>query len=352
MSNILPPGSNPEFDRLRELTARIGADPSLTQASTGNSSAKLEGELCIKRSGRWMSAAMRDDIFIRLNLSEVSECLRQGLDPGELFPGASLETAMHAAMPHRVVVHVHSVNAIAWAVRADGLSQIQSRLQGLRWQWIPYLPSGLPLARGIEQVCQRRPDTDLFVLANHGLVVGGKDVRTVGALLDDVHQRLDIVPRSPWSADHGALADAGMNDAWEVPDDDAVHALATQPVSQRIVSGGILYPCQAIFSGDEGIDAFRAIPQPVRRKYRHSNRPFLIVERCGVLINRSASPAAIAMLSGLARVVQRLNTSAPIRYLTEDEVAGLSPEVAHRYCELAGAGSARADGSRMPDFYR
>ena len=28
---------------------------------------------------------------------------------------------MHAVMPHRVVIHVHSVNAIAWAVRRDGV---------------------------------------------------------------------------------------------------------------------------------------------------------------------------------------------------------------------------------------
>ena len=89
-----------EFDRVRELTARIGSDRSLTQASTGNSSAN--GELWIKRSGCWMSAAVGDDIFVRLNL-----------DPSDLLMGASIETAMHAVLPHRVVVRVDSVNAIA-----------------------------------------------------------------------------------------------------------------------------------------------------------------------------------------------------------------------------------------------
>ncbi len=183
-----------DFHQVRELTARIGTDRSLTQASTGNTSAKLNGELWIKRSGCWMSAALRDDIFIRLNLDEVAGCLRRDLDPSDLFAGASLETAMHAVMPHRIVVHVHSVNAIAWAVRPDGLSLIQARLAGLRWQWIPYLPSGLPLATAIEEAWKRRPDTDLFILANHGLVVGGEDVRSVRALLFEVHRRLDISP--------------------------------------------------------------------------------------------------------------------------------------------------------------
>ena len=76
-SLVEPAAAPAEFDQVRELTARIGSDRSLTQASTGNSSAKFDGVLWIKRSGCWMSAAMRDDIFIRLNLDEVRECLRR-----------------------------------------------------------------------------------------------------------------------------------------------------------------------------------------------------------------------------------------------------------------------------------
>jgi rhamnose utilization protein RhaD (predicted bifunctional aldolase and dehydrogenase) len=48
-----------ELTRLRELSARIGSDPLLTQASTGNSSIKLEGVLWIKASGKWMADAIR-----------------------------------------------------------------------------------------------------------------------------------------------------------------------------------------------------------------------------------------------------------------------------------------------------
>ena len=43
-----------EITSLRELSARIGSDPLLTQASTGNSSMKLDGVLWIKASGKWM----------------------------------------------------------------------------------------------------------------------------------------------------------------------------------------------------------------------------------------------------------------------------------------------------------
>ncbi len=129
-----------ELDELRKLTARIGSDHSLTQASTGNTLSEARRRIMDQTIGLlWMSAATREDIFIRLNLEDVRDCLRWNLDPSEFFAGASLETAMHAVMPHRIVVHVHSVSGIAWAVRPDELPQIHARLAGLRWQWIPYL---------------------------------------------------------------------------------------------------------------------------------------------------------------------------------------------------------------------
>src|ERR1700738_1627341 len=96
--------SNLELKRLQELTWRTGKDPLLTQASTGNSSAKLDGILWIKASGKWMIDALRDDILTPLDLAELRECLRRGVDPPERHPSASLETAMHATMPHRVVL--------------------------------------------------------------------------------------------------------------------------------------------------------------------------------------------------------------------------------------------------------
>jgi ribulose-5-phosphate 4-epimerase/fuculose-1-phosphate aldolase len=332
------------------LTEQIGSDRSLTQGSTGNSSAKFDGELWIKRSGRWMSAALREDIFIRLNMDRVGDCLRQDLDPSDFFAGASLETAMHAVMPHRIVVHVHSVNVIAWAVRPDGLSRIQARLAGLHWQWIPYLPSGLPLAMGIGRALQRRPDTDLFILANHGLVVGGDDVRSVQALLSEVQRRLDISPRVARSTDHSTLARLAAGSIWQLPDDEEIHALATDPLCQRIISQGFLFPCQAIFSGSEGLETFRAINKGCAGRYRESQRPFLFLNGCGVLVNQMAGPAAVAMLAGLAQVVRRLGSSTPIRYMTAAEVSRLPPEVASRYQRLASAGSAHAGslGAGMP----
>ena len=94
-----------EITSLRELSARIGSDPLLTQASTGNSSMKLDGVLWIKASGKWMADATRKDILIPLDLTEVRECVKQQVDPAGRYASASIETAMHVVLPHRVVLH-------------------------------------------------------------------------------------------------------------------------------------------------------------------------------------------------------------------------------------------------------
>jgi len=144
-----------ELGCLRQLSVRAGSNPLLVQASNGNTSIKLEGILWIKGSGKWLARANQEEILIPIELAEAKETVEQG---GEIAPRQistnvrmrpSIETAMHAVLPHRVVIHVHSINTIAWAIRSDGIEELTARLRGLQWQWIPYAASGIPLAREI-----------------------------------------------------------------------------------------------------------------------------------------------------------------------------------------------------------
>ncbi len=327
-----------ELEPLLSLSARVGNDPLLTQASTGNSSMKLDGVLWIKASGKWMADAHTSDILIPLDLAAVTECLQQNVDPADRFASASIETSMHSVVPRRVVLHVHSVNTIAWAVREDAPVQLHRLLDGLRWRWVPYIPSGLPLAREIEKVLS--PDVDILILGNHGLVLAGDDCAEVEQLLDEVERRLAIPARRAHPADYDLLARIAAKTDWELPDDDDVHALGTDAVSRGILSRGLLFPCQAIFSKSSTPELFSA----VRPSYpldqwaaRYEGRPFLIVEGCGVLFHQSMTPAERAMVSGLAQVVLRTGPSTPVRYLTDREVESSSSEVAYRYRELANA---------------
>lgn len=329
---------NEDLGPLLDLAGRVGRNPLLTQASTGNVSMKLEGALWIKASGKWMADATGGKILIPLDLAGVRASIRQNRDPAELYPNASIETAMHVTLPHRVVLHVHSVSTIAWAVREDAAAQLKTRLDGLRWQWIPYVASGLPLAREIERALSARRDTDVLVLGNHGLVLGGQNCQETADLLAEVERRLAIAPRQAHPADYALLSELATDSAWDLPEDDAIHALATDPVSRKILEGGFLYPCQAMFSDAGAPELFRAEHVlEAESKDQFAVRPFLIVEGRGVVLNQAMTPAETAMLSGLAQVVQRIGPAAPLRYLTESEVAAGSSTAAYRYRELANA---------------
>jgi rhamnose utilization protein RhaD (predicted bifunctional aldolase and dehydrogenase) len=328
---------NDDLGPLLDLAGRVGCNPLLTQASTGNISLKLDGALWIKASGKWLADASGGKILIPLDLASVRASIRQNIDPAELYPEASIETAMHVTMPHRVVLHVHSVNTIAWAVREDAAARLGTRLQGLHWQWIPYVASGLSLAREIARVLAARPDTDVVVLGNHGLVLGGEDCGATEHLLNEIERRLAIAPREAHPADYALLAELAMDSSWALPDDDAIHALATDPVSRKVLEGGFLYPCQAMFSDARSRELFHATPDVVPAAPEYAGRPFLMVKGRGVVIRRAMTPAEVAMLSGLAQVVQRVGPSSPLRYLSEAEVAVSASTAAYRYRELANA---------------
>jgi rhamnose utilization protein RhaD (predicted bifunctional aldolase and dehydrogenase) len=327
-----------ELVQLRELSARIGSDPLLTQASSGNTSIKLHDVLWIKASGRWLADARHEDILVPLDLREVKRCISQQVDPAEVHECASIETAMHAVLPHPVVLHVHSVNTIAWAVRADARLRLQRQLDGLRWQWVPYVPSGLPLAQEIESALSRSADANVLVLGNHGLVIAGASCEEVTQLLSEVERRLAIRPRPAMAADYQALDEIVDGSSWGLPDDEIVHALAIDVASQAILSGGILFPCQSMFSNSTSREMFQAVQYPCSmdqcdRLYR--TRPFLMIEGRGVIVNKTMNSSQLAMMSGLAQVVQRINSSAPIHYLSDEEVEYSARTIASRYMEKA-----------------
>jgi rhamnose utilization protein RhaD (predicted bifunctional aldolase and dehydrogenase) len=329
-----------QMTSLREVSARIGSDPLLVQASTGNTSMKLGRTLSIKASGKWLAHARHEEQFVPVDLVRARNCLRQNIDVAAAYMSSagkqlkpSVETAMHSVIPDRVVLHVHSVSTIAWAVRKDGSAQVKDRLAGLRWRWIDYMPSGKELASEIEKALAQARRSQVFILANHGLVVSGESAEAAEALLFEVEKRLKLHPRPAAPPDPVELARLSSGSRWQVPDSMDLHALATDAVSRHIISGGILYPCQAIFFGlhvpaEYTVASFEAgnsswsrmTPPPL----------FAMIQSAGVLISRSMTKTEHAMLAGLVQVVRRVDRPSGIAYLTQRDVKRVLT-VAHQY---------------------
>jgi rhamnose utilization protein RhaD (predicted bifunctional aldolase and dehydrogenase) len=336
---LLPARHESEVASLRDLSARVGSNPLLVQASNGNTSIKLDGILWIKASGKWLAHAMREEVLVPVELAKGREVVENCPETAErrvlkseMRP--SIETAMHAVLSHRVVIHVHSINAVAWAIRLDGPDQLKERLHGLHWQWIPYTPSGIPLAQEIEKAVARAQETDVFLLGNHGLVVCGDDCDTAEELLFEVERRLAIAPRPSPKPDNSVLRMIAGFPGWQFPDFEPLHALGTDEVSLKILKGGVLYPCQAIFLGQTMPilpPAFAAWKFRESLESKLSTPPFVAVERSGVMLNEKMTRAQYATLIGLMQVTQRTEESARLRYLNESEVENVLCMDAHGY---------------------
>jgi rhamnose utilization protein RhaD (predicted bifunctional aldolase and dehydrogenase) len=335
--------SDVEIAALVDLSVRLGRDPLLVQASNGNTSIKIDGVLWVKSSGKWLVNARDEELLVPIRLKDVRESVKNNREiaagiGGERRLRPSIETAMHGVLRHRVVIHVHSVNAIAWAIRVDGVVRLKERLAGLKWRWIPYVGSGIPLAQRIEMGVADAPETDVLVLGNHGLVICGDDCDAAEALLREVERRLAVQPREFFPADIEALKSMASHSQWRLPELDALHALGTDGISTKILGRGILYPCQAIFLGATmPISSRAAVVSDARgrRNRGDKNRSFVVVEDGGVLIDENMTAIELANLIGLMEVIQRTEEGAPIRYLTAAEVRGVLDDRAYSYKAVA-----------------
>jgi rhamnose utilization protein RhaD (predicted bifunctional aldolase and dehydrogenase) len=327
----------PELIPLLALSARVGFNPLLTQGCSGNTSIKIGAQLWIKGSGKWLANALVEDIFLPIDLLRAKACLNRE-DGADFYACSTLhdlkpsvETAMHMVLPHRVVAHVHSVGTIAKAIRSDAAMHLKSQLDGLRWGWVPYVSSGLPLAHAIRDLLEATPRLDVLVLGNHGLVVGGDDCQAVEYLLDEVEARLRVTPRQAPCVHGSWLKDFAPSSEWRAAEQTQVHALATDVISRAILSQGTLYPCQAIFLG--GADPWRSIgsgPNATLDDPQNVALPFRVICDRGVLISSSITDVELQTLIGLAEVVQRVDKSAPVRYLTQSELDAMSALGAYR----------------------
>ncbi|MBR0796400.1 class II aldolase [Bradyrhizobium jicamae] len=313
------------LNELRRMSARVGRNILLVQGAGGNSSLKDGDVLWVKASGTWLSDAEDKDIFVPVALSAARAALAAGDERAPLAPGAqttlraSIETALHALMPHPVVLHVHSVNTIAWAARTDAGEEFAERLQGLSWRRLGYHHPGLPLAQAVQEtIAQGR--IDVLVLGNHGLVVGAATSAEAEALVADVETRLALPPRNAAAADHDALLRMCADTDYRLPGDPLSHGSATDPHSLSIATRGSLYPDHVVFLGpampvlaaDASLAAESArvaavgLPPPVA----------YLIPGTGTLIRKDVSAGAEAMLSCLALVTGRLPLTANITYLS------------------------------------
>ncbi|MCB1377949.1 MAG: class II aldolase [Alphaproteobacteria bacterium] len=318
-----------EFDDLRRFSAKAGADPLLVQAAGGNTSLKSDGIMWIKASGTWLRDAVARDIFVPVDHGKLmtalalndpacescTEFLRTDLNASGLRP--SIETTVHALMPQRVVVHVHCVNTIAWAIRSDAEARLAERLAGFAWAFIPYARPGLPLAGAIQS--RIRQGVDVLVLGNHGLVVAADSVAAAESLLERVAEAVARPVRAAVPHDTEALAKLCAGTAYQPATDPETHALATDRLALARGGGRVFYPDHVVFLGVGVATDFAA------------TAPLVAVPGVGVAIRNDAKPAIEPMGRCLADVMRRVEENDPLVALTDADIDRLVNWDAEKY---------------------
>ncbi|HEU4954809.1 MAG TPA: SDR family oxidoreductase [Gemmatimonadales bacterium] len=192
------------LDTLIQLSRRIGQDHRLVQPGGGNTSIKVDGVLLVKGSGTDLGS-IGPEGFARLDLARL-DALREAesMSDAEMMrfmagcqmadgPAPSVETPLHALLPHRVIAHTHDVATMSLTnVRAGTAERLVGELFDDRIVYVPYVRPGFPLARAVSQLAARIPaGAQGLALAHHGLVVWGDDVASCEERLARIVGRID-----------------------------------------------------------------------------------------------------------------------------------------------------------------
>ena len=280
------------------LSERCGSDPLRVQGPGGNTSIKLGGAMWIKASGTELADALSQPIFVAVDLERAraeargggdGTCVATALNPqSPLRP--SIETTFHALLDWPVVFHTHSVATLVHAISDQGISAARNKLTGLPCAIVPYHKPGRPLTTAIANAIT--PQTQVLILANHGLVIAGQTVEEVGKLMDEVETRL-YMPDLPQLSLGGDVGAAGP------PPVDfqrffAAEILAADGRLASLATQGSYYPDHVVFLGP-GLPARPVLTSPV-----------VLVAGQGVFIKNNATAAQHAMLTCLVDVLSRL----------------------------------------------
>lgn len=160
----------------------VGGDLSLTQGLGGNCSIKSGDLLKVKASGKRMTAVTDANFFYSLRL--VGNAFVDDIRDQEGKP--SIEVFLHALIPDKYVLHLHSLDAIALSMQLDHRPSVMKRLWGSGVSIVPYVRPGVALKDEVEialATASAAEEKKSFVLSNHGLLVSGNSVQELESRL-------------------------------------------------------------------------------------------------------------------------------------------------------------------------
>lgn len=202
------PDHSPTFlsarDEIAFVSRLLGSDPSVVLHGGGNTSIKdsvvdvtgARVEIMYSKGSGWDMSSISNAGFTPLRLARLRELLDvERLSDGEMMnelrqasldskaPAPSVESLVHAMLPHRVVLHSHADAVIAITNQSAG-EQLVDRLYGADTVVMPYVMPGFDLAKLAAQTWHLQATDSVvgLLLMNHGLF-------TFGATAQEAYRR-------------------------------------------------------------------------------------------------------------------------------------------------------------------
>ncbi|MDP3895076.1 MAG: bifunctional aldolase/short-chain dehydrogenase, partial [Mesorhizobium sp.] len=183
---------------LRVYTTRLlGGEPRLVLHGGGNTSSKARvtdilGDewdvLHVKGSGwdmgviepQGLPAVKLEPLLKARKLSVLSDEDMVALQRANLIdpssPNPSVETLLHAFLPHKFVDHTHSTAILAIVDQQDS-EPLSRKVFGPKMAFVPYIKPGFDLAKEAADVYDRDPSVEGLILDKHGIFTFGDDAK-------------------------------------------------------------------------------------------------------------------------------------------------------------------------------
>jgi ribulose-5-phosphate 4-epimerase/fuculose-1-phosphate aldolase len=158
-----------------ELLTKFGQDFSLAQGLGGNSSVKSKEEMLVKASGKRLGDAQTAGYFYMVGISD-----GEYRETGRAQDGKpSIEVFLHALLPHKYVLHLHSTKGVALAMLAAQSGDLRREIIDFGITMIDYARPGIALKEAIKSKLTTLKDeaqATTFLMQNHGTLFGANSV--------------------------------------------------------------------------------------------------------------------------------------------------------------------------------
>ncbi len=341
----------------RNFSESLASNPLLIQAAGGSTSIKFDSTMWVKASGRWLSQSQERDVMVPIKYTELLSSLycknktdfehidsfvdNDQASVPDLRP--SVETMLHAVLSYKVVAYVHCVNTLAWVVQRDAKHLLREALEGLYWDYVPYIRSGEPLARYVMKHCQR--DIEVLILENQGLVIAAPSIEEAERLLQDITRRLSLPLRYPYinspAIDMKSLENLAQNTGFKAAVNPTVHLLAWDSFAIKYAMHSALYPSHVTFLGPGAVIA-ASLEQARKAILTHTYAmlafvKMVIIPNIGVFLVDSAVLVSDVLSTCLVDIISRIPSQATLKPLNEIELSQLVYWDAEKYRQQMNA---------------